>query len=490
MLFNLYSLLQKRSGYNFRPQPKKPLAEAPTLSQMSDFPDEPLDLSQTLEEQLSLSQEPVQMVLLPGAEVEARKEGIKELFRQIAQQSNIGHFFFTENFQSLKPETKRQRIAAMRQIIETLFQLMDPTNPGQLWQLVMSRPQSTKWTNAQTFARLDKLLDAISRFYSQSTHKMDQIHALALAAPFVSFGELENYIPGLKKHYYTESQRIFARYGYAAQVKPRKQERQRLGTGGLVKVENFVAFLTLPTNMVSLPFGIHKLKLKSGEVLEVPSVIRVMSKTRTINKYYKYLVETNTNDTYYLSRSTLERIMDACTAGVRKTTQGLDNYTFLGVEAVDLLTDLLTQSAEKFQLDRQWIDEQKTSLMEAKHYIKADFKMHLKKSSKVAKHCMSWALSDPNDQHFLHHENDHTHDYVCPHCSSVQTTIQEIKGELSAKDWPADELNEVLYQLDQADVDIQKWIAHQVRSAYQDSLKDEIIAHLKPRTVAFITVDW
>ncbi len=72
----------------------------------------------------------------------------------------------------------------------------------------------------------------------------------------------------------------------------------------------------------------------------------------------------------------------------------------------------------------------------------------------------------------------------------MQDTIREIKGELASLAWTADELSEVIYLLDRRDVDIQKWIAHQVRTVYQESVKEQILLNLKPKVQVFITIDW
>ncbi len=217
----------------------------------------------------------------------------------------------------------------------------------------------------------------------------------------------------------------------------------------------------------------------------------MMTKTRTVNEYYKHLKATkerpdDDDNAYYecykLSRSALEKIMDACPAGVRKSMLGMDNYSFLGVEAIDQSTTLLDKALEKFNIRRDWAKNKKADLLEAKSYIKTDFRVHLRKISHVAKHCISWALSDPNNQFFQHHADDHVHDCKCPHCFSVQDTIREIKGELASLAWAADELSEVIYLLDRCDVDIQKWI--------QESVKEQILLNLKPKVQVFITIDW
>ncbi len=77
----------------------------------------------------------------------------------------------------------------MKKLIETLFILMDPDKPDELWQIIMVREKGGKWDAARLFPKLDSLLRSIAEYYFQTPHKVDKIHALALAAPIVTFSE-------------------------------------------------------------------------------------------------------------------------------------------------------------------------------------------------------------------------------------------------------------------------------------------------------------
>ncbi len=122
--------------------------------------------------------------------------------------------------------------------------------------------------------------------------------------------------------------------------------------------------------------------------------------------------------------------------------------------------------------------------------MKTDFKLHVKISSQVATHCLSWALSDPDNQQYQSHGTDHEHNYRCPHCIAFKSGVNDVKVELLSLDWEADFLNEVLYLLDNADLDIVKWVAHQIRTVYQDKVKADILGNLQPGKEVYIIVDW
>lgn len=52
--------------------------------------------------------------------------------------------------------------------------------------------------------------------------------------------------------------------------------------------------------------------------------------------------------------------------------------------------------------------------MQAKHYLKTDFKMHVRPSSNVADHCLSHALSEADSLYF-EEECSHHHSDSCVH---------------------------------------------------------------------------
>ncbi len=120
-----------------------------------------------------------------------------------------------------------------------------------------------------------------------------------------------------------------------------------------------------------------------------------MAKRRMINQYYKHLDTTKEREgddqnAYYernkLSRSTLEKIKSVCVARTRKTSLGMDNYVYLGVESIDKLVELLDQAVQRFAINKEWVLQKKKEPIEAKSYIKTDFRVHLQSSSHVAKH--------------------------------------------------------------------------------------------------------
>ena len=107
-----------------------------------------------------------------------------------------------------------------------------------------------------------------------------------------------------------------------------------------VKLEHFVSFITSPHVIQDVPFGEKLLKLSTGEIIKTPNVIRTMIPERIVQQYQQYCCETNFEP---MSKRTLQRVLAVCSSSVRKSLQGLDNFSASGVEAFDALEQLVDQ---------------------------------------------------------------------------------------------------------------------------------------------------
>ena len=101
------------------------------------------------------------------------------------------------------------------------------------------------------------------------------------------------------------------------------------------QLDHFLTFITSPHVVQDLPFGLRKLQLSNGQVIETPNVIRTMIKEQTIKQYTQFCEQTNFKPFSY---STMHRILTSCTASVRKSLQGLDYISAEGGTAFDELS--------------------------------------------------------------------------------------------------------------------------------------------------------
>ena len=77
-----------------------------------------------------------------------------------------------------------------------------------------------------------------------------------------------------------------------------------------------------------------------------------------------------------MSKSTLLRVLDACSASVRKSLQGLDNFYAQGSNAFDDLCETVDRIAELAE-SQAWAKKTKQTLRDAKQYLRADNKVRL-----------------------------------------------------------------------------------------------------------------
>lgn len=75
-----------------------------------------------------------------------------------------------------------------------------------------------------------------------------------------------------------------------------------------------------------------------------------------------------------LSRSTLLRILDKCSASVRQSLQGLDYISCIGSQSFDDLLNIVEVLGDQVK-GMTWAKEQKERLKLAKRYLKTDFKV-------------------------------------------------------------------------------------------------------------------
>ena len=137
-----------------------------------------------------------------------------------------------------------------------------------------------------------------------------------------------------------------------------------------VKLEHFVSFITSPHVIQDVPFGEKLLKLSTGEIIKTPNVIRTMIPERIVEQYQQYCCETNFEP---MSKRTQQRVLALCSSSVRKSLQGLDNFSPQGAEAFDHLEELVDKLVECGKT-QQWAREIKQQLRLSKQYIMDDYK--------------------------------------------------------------------------------------------------------------------
>jgi len=116
-----------------------------------------------------------------------------------------------------------------------------------------------------------------------------------------------------------------------------KFERSPTGRFKINEVDHFVEYLLSAHITTDLPLGNKKIKMSTGETIEISNHVRNIIPSRIIMQYYQFCNETCPNTFKPLSESVLYEILDGCSASTRKSLQGLDYFAEDGSTAFDNL---------------------------------------------------------------------------------------------------------------------------------------------------------
>ena len=128
------------------------------------------------------------------------------------------------------------------------------------------------------------------------------------------------------------------------------------------KVDHFIEFINRPYFYQDVSFGTKLLKLDSGETIEMPNVVRTVTRSTMISQYIQFCQEEKCEP---LSRSSLSKILEVREASQRKSLQGLDNTATDGSAAFQTV-ERIVDDLEKGGFASQWCTEVKERLKDAK----------------------------------------------------------------------------------------------------------------------------
>jgi len=145
-------------------------------------------------------------------------------------------------------------------------------------------------------------------------------------------------------------------HGRGAVMPNTTHTRMYVSTGQL---SHFIDFITSAHIIQDLPLGNKKLKLSTNEEISVPNVISSIIPAQIIRQYEMLCSE---EDFTSMGRSTLYRIMNVCSASVRKSLQGLDYFVAQGVRAFENLEETADRLGDNYGLGLSWSKEKKEQL--------------------------------------------------------------------------------------------------------------------------------
>lgn len=111
------------------------------------------------------------------------------------------------------------------------------------------------------------------------------------------------------------------------------------------QLDHFLDFITSTHVIQDLPFAQKSIKLSTKEVIRVLNVIHMMVPESIVKQYFAYSSESGFTT---LSRTILLRILNVCSASVRKSLQGLYYISCASSQAFKDVHDVVNRLGDLF----------------------------------------------------------------------------------------------------------------------------------------------
>ncbi|XP_078349911.1 uncharacterized protein LOC144634762 isoform X2 [Oculina patagonica] len=375
---------------------------------------------------------------------------------------------------STRPYIKRKS----KEVVETTLECIAPGQSAELLALLTTTP-TTMESNPES-----KVMETLISLYEGATSWYTKRTILSIFVLHYTKTQLKAMVPGLTTWRIDQARKHAAFVGEGV-----SEEREPVIRYRLVgeKVDHFLDFISSPHYLQDVAYGTRKLKLSTGESIEIPDLVRTVISSRMVKVYQSYCREVDFNP---LGRSTLFSILKICAASQKKSLAGLDNVTSEGASAFENLEEIVQKMAS-LGASLQWVDDVKQRLRTAKRYLKADYKLHVLEESPCADHCIRFALSSSADAQFKS-ACDHDHPMQCDRCLDCKKVTNDIIAELESEDICYSNLEqkeEMKYDAEKARERILEWKAHIVRAINQEKAKIDTLNNLTSEQ-ALIVMDW
>ena len=185
------------------------------------------------------------------------------------------------------------------QAVETVLEAIAPGNSKWLFQQVIEGYSSLAAENLPE----QGLLATLIQLYEEASSWHTRQPTLSIFARDYSKTELLALVPSLTKWRVDEARRHAFHSGPGRVIEPPTLQRNRLDPS---KVDHFLDFISSPLFLQDVAYGTKKLKLTSGEEIEILNVVRTVIGSRLIQLYQIYCKDFSFTP---LGRSTLFNIL-------------------------------------------------------------------------------------------------------------------------------------------------------------------------------------
>ena len=274
-------------------------------------------------------------------------------------------------WQNACEKTKLCYTEKIQDIMKTVTSIVCPLNAEATWSEIQ-KYFSTDCKDALMIT--SEFLQVLLETYKESANRETRRQLLSIVADKMKFEDLKSLLPNLTAYEFSMARLHNLKHGKGVREPVETNvPRERVAPE---KLDHFLDFVTSSHIIQDLPFGMKHIKLSSGEVLDVPNVVRLLAPTHLVKQYHEYCTETGFQDP--LQKSTLMKVMsEACLASIRKCLQGLDYYVADGGKAFDDLQEVVDRLLKANALTPSKAENIKTRLKDAKHYIKTEYKVQV-----------------------------------------------------------------------------------------------------------------
>lgn len=184
-----------------------------------------------------------------------------------------------------------------KEIVETALECIAPGQSAELLSLVNETSTSEKESGEQ------KVMKNLISLYEETRSWYTKMTILSIFVNEYTKRQLKSMIPGLTDWRIDQARKHAAMAGVGVQEERDPVIRYRLNGD---KVDHFLDFISSPIYIQDVAFGTRKLKMSTGEDIEIPNVVRTVVSSRIINLYQAYCNEV---DFTPLGKSTLFSIL-------------------------------------------------------------------------------------------------------------------------------------------------------------------------------------
>ena len=188
--------------------------------------------------------------------------------------------------QPLSDCAKSTRYYMKRKATEVISASLNCIAPGQSEELL--ELVSTQGLVPEEEHPSEKVIKDLISLYEESTSWYTQKTVLSIFAKHYTKSQLQQMVPGLTIWRIDQARKHAAVVGAGVSEERQPVVRYRLARE---KVDHFLDFVSCPHYIQDVAYGTKKLRMSTGEVLEIPNVVRTVLSSRMVALYQNYCRE-------------------------------------------------------------------------------------------------------------------------------------------------------------------------------------------------------